>query len=429
MSQALVALRKDALLQWRTRGRFVAVFVFGATALLLFSFAIGPNAGALRAHAAGFLWLALLLASTLALADSFHGEMEHRALEGLSSCPRRRSASTTARRWPTGRSSRSSASPSSRSWSSSTTRPRAAPLAARRPHPPRHRRPLRAGHALRGHDRAGARQPDPAAPAAVPAGRAGAAGGGEGDLAGDDRRSHGPAAVLDAAAGLLRPHLLRRSAACSSAAWWRADGDRRARRDATSESNTPYLLAGAGIVLLVVGSYWGLFYAPRETYMGDVQRIMYVHVPTAWNAMLAFTFAFVCAVASLLRGGYKWDARLEAAMEVGRRPRVAALHPGLDLGQADLGRVVGLGPAAHHHRGARASPSPGSSPCAASWTIPQRRAVWSAVATIVAYVDVPIVYFSVQVVELAAPDAVDAGDGLARRSTGRCASTPSASSS
>ena len=83
MSGTLVALRKDALLQWRTRGRFVAVFVFGATALLLFSFAIGPDASALRAHAGGFLWLALLLASTLALGDSFHGEMEHRAMEGL----------------------------------------------------------------------------------------------------------------------------------------------------------------------------------------------------------------------------------------------------------------------------------------------------------------------------------------------------------
>jgi len=83
LTPTLVALRKDVLLQWRTRGRFVAVFVFGATALLLFSFAIGPNAGALRQHAAGFLWLALMLASTLALGDSFHGEMEHRALEGL----------------------------------------------------------------------------------------------------------------------------------------------------------------------------------------------------------------------------------------------------------------------------------------------------------------------------------------------------------
>jgi heme exporter protein B len=87
VSATLAALRKDALLQWRTRSRFVAVFVFGATALLLFSFAIGPDAAALRAHSAGFLWLALLLASTLALGDSFHGEMEHRALEGLVLAP------------------------------------------------------------------------------------------------------------------------------------------------------------------------------------------------------------------------------------------------------------------------------------------------------------------------------------------------------
>lgn len=77
------ALRKEILLQWRTRAQAIAVFVFGATSLLLFSFAIGPNSAALRQHAAGFLWLALLLSSTLTLAESFHAEMEHRALEGL----------------------------------------------------------------------------------------------------------------------------------------------------------------------------------------------------------------------------------------------------------------------------------------------------------------------------------------------------------
>jgi heme exporter protein B len=77
------ALQKEFLLQWRGRAQAVAVFVFGATALLLFSFAIGPNAAALRQHAAGFLWLALLLSSTLTLSESFHEEMENRALEGL----------------------------------------------------------------------------------------------------------------------------------------------------------------------------------------------------------------------------------------------------------------------------------------------------------------------------------------------------------
>lgn len=79
----ITALRKELLLQWRTRAQAVAVFVFGATSLLLFSFAIGPNAAALRMHAAGFLWLAILLSSTLTLNESYHAEMEHRALEGL----------------------------------------------------------------------------------------------------------------------------------------------------------------------------------------------------------------------------------------------------------------------------------------------------------------------------------------------------------
>ncbi|HKO59194.1 MAG TPA: heme exporter protein CcmB [Thermoanaerobaculia bacterium] len=76
-------LRKEFLLQWRTRAQFMAVFVFGAASLLLFSFAIGPNAAALRTFSAGFLWLGLLLSSTLTLSESFHAEMENRALEGL----------------------------------------------------------------------------------------------------------------------------------------------------------------------------------------------------------------------------------------------------------------------------------------------------------------------------------------------------------
>ena len=77
------ALRKELLLQWRTQAQMVAVFVFGAASLLLFSFAVGPVADALRQFSAGFLWLALLLSSTLTLSESFHTEMEHRALEGL----------------------------------------------------------------------------------------------------------------------------------------------------------------------------------------------------------------------------------------------------------------------------------------------------------------------------------------------------------
>ncbi|HVR41738.1 MAG TPA: heme exporter protein CcmB [Thermoanaerobaculia bacterium] len=79
----IAALSKELLLQWRTRAQMLAVFVFGAASLLLFSFAIGPNTDAMRTFSAGFLWLGLLLSSTLTLAESFHAEMENRALEGL----------------------------------------------------------------------------------------------------------------------------------------------------------------------------------------------------------------------------------------------------------------------------------------------------------------------------------------------------------
>ncbi|HJS57329.1 MAG TPA: heme exporter protein CcmB [Vicinamibacteria bacterium] len=83
MTDLVAALHKEALLQWRSRAQLLAVLVFGATALLLFSFAVGPRSDLLRENAAGFLWLGLLLASTLTLAESYQAEMEQRALEGL----------------------------------------------------------------------------------------------------------------------------------------------------------------------------------------------------------------------------------------------------------------------------------------------------------------------------------------------------------
>ena len=44
-----------------------------------------------------------------------------------------------------------------------------------------------------------------------------------------------------------------------------------------------------GLVLLVVGHFWGLFIAPPEREMGEVYRIIFTHVPAAWMALLCFT--------------------------------------------------------------------------------------------------------------------------------------------
>ena len=57
---------------------------------------------------------------------------------------------------------------------------------------------------------------------------------------------------------------------------------------------------------------------------------------------------------------------------------------------------------------------------------PVKRAVWSAVATVIAYVDVPLVYFSVRWWNSLHQMQSTPADGLVARSTCRCASTRSA---
>jgi heme exporter protein C len=157
----------------------------------------------------------------------------------------------------------------------------------------------------------------------------------------------------------------------------------------------PWVLGGLGLALLVAGSWIGLFVAPAEQHMGDVQRIMYVHVPTAWNAMLAFTFAFACALAVLWRGSWRWDCRLEASVEVGvvlaallcvqgaiwARPTWGVWwdwDPRLTTTAVMLFAFIGILALRRFVED------------------PSRRAAWSAVATVIAYADVPLVYFSVR---------------------------------
>jgi heme exporter protein C len=164
---------------------------------------------------------------------------------------------------------------------------------------------------------------------------------------------------------------------------------------AAPQNRAAKALVGFGIALLLVGSAWGLWAAPAEVFMGDVQRIMYVHVPTAWNAMLALTFAFVCAVAFLFSNAWKWDNRLEAAMEMGVVLSLLLCVQGAVWAKPTWGvwwdwdpRLTTTAVMVFAFGGILA--------LRAAVNDPVKRAVWSAVACIVAFVDVPIVYFSVK---------------------------------
>ena len=157
----------------------------------------------------------------------------------------------------------------------------------------------------------------------------------------------------------------------------------------------PFVVGGLGLLLLVAGSYIGLLRVPAEQHMGDVQRIMYVHVPTAWNAMLAFTFAFACALLSLWRGEWSWDCRLEAAIEAGVVLSILLCTQGSMWAKPTWGvwwdwdpRLTTTAVLLFAFLGILA--------LRRFVDDPARRATWSAVATVVAYADVPLVYFSVR---------------------------------
>ncbi len=82
------------------------------------------------------------------------------------------------------------------------------------------------------------------------------------------------------------------------------------------------------LVLMLATLYLVFFYAPREKTMGEVQRIFYVHVPSAWLSMAAF------GVTAVFGGLYLWlkrpmlDIVANASVEIGLFFTVMAMTSG-----------------------------------------------------------------------------------------------------
>ena len=70
-------------------------------------------------------------------------------------------------------------------------------------------------------------------------------------------------------------------------------------------------------LLLSYALYQALIVAPTEKTMGDVQRIFYYHMPSAWTAFLLFTINFVASVVYLIRRSSAADALAVVSAEVG----------------------------------------------------------------------------------------------------------------
>jgi heme exporter protein C len=77
------------------------------------------------------------------------------------------------------------------------------------------------------------------------------------------------------------------------------------------------ILAIVTALLLSFALYEALIGAPTERTMGDVQRIFYYHVPSAWTAFLLFLINFVASIVYLLRRNEKADILALVSAEVG----------------------------------------------------------------------------------------------------------------
>jgi len=69
--------------------------------------------------------------------------------------------------------------------------------------------------------------------------------------------------------------------------------------------------------LSVLATWMGLVWAPTDAVQGDVYRVLYVHVPTAWLAYLAFVVVFLASVGWLWTRRPWFDALAVSSAEIG----------------------------------------------------------------------------------------------------------------
>ena len=187
-------------------------------------------------------------------------------------------------------------------------------------------------------------------------------------------------------------------------------GKRPPRRAAVQDPRLWLLLLTA--VLTLVDGYLIFVVAPTDEVLGHIQRIFYVHVPISILSFLGFLICAVAGVGYLIRRTEVWDRVAHASAEVGVVFVTLALITG----------VIWARPV----WGVWWTWEPRLTTTLILWLIyvaylmirhyaptPQQGRSWSAVVGIIGFVDVPIVYYSVQwwrsihPVQVIGPEAAD----------------------
>ena len=77
------------------------------------------------------------------------------------------------------------------------------------------------------------------------------------------------------------------------------------------------IIGGLALISIIVGLYWGLIKAPPDAYQGNVQRIMYLHIPTILTAYLSYFIVFIGSCLYLWKRDPRDDVLAYSAAEIG----------------------------------------------------------------------------------------------------------------
>lgn len=154
------------------------------------------------------------------------------------------------------------------------------------------------------------------------------------------------------------------------------------------------VLGWLALAALTASAILSLAVAPPDAEQGNVQRLMYIHVPAAWLAYLSFAVVFVASIAYLVTKKTRWDRLAGASAEIGVLFTALTIVLGSLWGKPVWGtwwtwdpRLTTTAILLLIYLGYLAVRSLSDSPT--------QRARWAAVVGIVGFVDVPIVQLSV----------------------------------
>jgi len=163
----------------------------------------------------------------------------------------------------------------------------------------------------------------------------------------------------------------------------------------TRYKNLDSILGGLLLVAMILALYMAFIVAPRERTMGDLQRIFYFHVPSGIIGLAAFAVNFAASLLYLIRKDRKWDSVALSAAEIGVVFFTIVLVTG-PIWAKPVWFVWWTW-------------SPRLTSSLVLWMLylaymlvrnyvpdPDRRAMMSAVFGVVAFIDAPIVWFSIR---------------------------------